>query len=132
MKYLLLLLFLLPLTLTSQSYICDSVFLLAKDTFDGSYNRYIDAKAVSAIFMVNEQQNLIVRSIDCNLVIYYNAYPFYQTIDNKPYIYYQSANDSDGQNVLFIDPYKATIKYIDTSNDIYMYIFSVKKIIYKE
>lgn len=130
MKYLIL--FLLPMTLSSQSYICDSIYFVTRDTPDGPYDKYIDAKAVSATFIINEKEKVIVRNIDCNLVIYYNAYAFHQTIDNKPYIYYQSKNDSNGQHVLFIDPYIDAIKYIDTSNDKYMYLFSVKKVIHKE
>lgn len=54
MKYLLFLL--LPLTLTSQSYICDSVFLVAKNESTGDYDRYVDAKAISCTFMVNENK----------------------------------------------------------------------------
>jgi len=130
MKYLLFLL--LPLTLTSQSYICDSVFLVTKNASTGDYDRYVDAKAVSCTFMINEKQNIIVRSIDCNIVIYYNVYKFTQPLDDKPYIYYQSENDSKGQDVIFLDPYLNMIKYIDTNNDNKMYLFTVKKVILNE
>lgn len=130
MKYLLFLL--LPLILTSQSYICDSVFLVTKNESTGDYDRYVDAKAVSCTFMINEKQNIIVRSIDCNIVIYYNVYKFTQPLDDKPYIYYQSENDSKGQDVIFMDPYLNLIKYIDTNNDTSMYLFTVKKVILKE
>lgn len=129
MKYLLFLL--LPLTLTSQSYICDSVFLVAKNESTGDYDRYVDAKAISCTFMVNEKQNIIVRSIDCNIVIYYNVYKFTQPLDDKPYTYYQSENDSKGQDVI-LDPYLNMIKYIDTNNDNKMYLFTVKKVILNE
>ena len=130
MKYLLFIL--LPLILTSQSYICDSIFLVTQTVPDGPYDQYINVKDVNATFMVNEKQNIIVRSIDCNLIIYYNVSTFKQTIEDKPYTYYQSPNDTKGQHIIFLDPYLNMIKYIDTSNDKYMYLFTVKKVILKE
>jgi hypothetical protein len=126
------LLFLLPFTLTSQTYICDSIYLVTTHIKDGPYDKYVDARAVSAVFIINEESKVIVRNIDCNVVIYYNAYTFHQTIDNKPYTYYQSDNDENGQHVIFMDPYLNSIKYVDTSNDKYMYLFNVTKVIPKK
>jgi len=130
MKYILFLL--LPIILTSQTYICDSMFLVTRDTSEGPYNRFVEAKAITSQFIIDEKAKVIIRKINDNFVIYYNAYQFTQTIDNKLYIYYQSKKDNNSDDIIFIDPYLNAIKYCNTVDDKYMYFFSVKKIIYKE